>query len=339
MSGLPRRQLGKDGPMVAAIGFGAMGLSSSYGKIDDDEQRYQVLDRALSVGSTFWDTSDVYGDSEELIGKWLRRTGNRDKVFIATKFGVTFDENRRPLIRSDPEYVKLACSQSLKRLGVETIDLYYCHRVDRKTPIEKTVQAMAELKSEGKIKAIGLSEISAGTLRRAHRVHPIAAVQVEYSPFALDIEHPDIDLLKTCRDLGIAVVAYSPLGRGFLTGQLKSPDDFEDGDFRRYAPRYSKENFPKNLKLVKALEGQAEKSGCTSGQLSLAWLLALGEDIIPIPGTKKIKYLDENVASIHVKLSTQQIDDIRREIEDIEIVGDRYPAAFKEYSYADTPNL
>ena len=223
------------------------------------------------------------GDSEDLIGKWLQRTGKRDEIVIATKFGVTFDKDRKPLIRSDPEYIKEACAKSLKRLGVDKIDLYYCHRVDRKTPIERTVQAMAELKAEGKIGAIGLSEVSAATLRRAHKVHPIAAVQVEYSPFALDIESPEIDILETCRELGIAIVAYSPLGRGFLTGQLKSVDDFEDGDFRKHAPRYSKENFGKNLELVHGLEARATSKSCSPGQLSLAWLLAQGEDVIPIP--------------------------------------------------------
>jgi len=218
-----------------------------------------------------------------LLGKWFKRRGKRNEIFLATKFGVTFDSNRRPTVRSDPEYVKQACAKSLERLGIDCIDLYYCHRVDKKTPIEETVQAMAELKKEGKIRAIGLSEVTAATVRRAHKVHPIAALQVEYSPFALDIEHPDIGLLNTCRELGIAIVAYSPLGRGFLTGQLKSPDDFEDGDFRKHAPRYSKENFPKNLELVKSLETRAKAKGCTSGQLSLAWLLAQGHDIIPIP--------------------------------------------------------
>lgn len=222
-------------------------------------------------------------DSEDLIGKWFKRTGKRNDIFLATKFGVVYGPSGEPNIRSDAEYVKQACAKSLQRLGVDSIDLYYCHRVDRKTPIEETVQAMAELKKEGKIRALGLSEVSAATVRRAHKVHPISAIQVEYSPFALDIEHPDINLRNTCRELGIAIVAYSPLGRGFLTGQYKSPDDFEDSDFRKYAPRYSKENFPKNLELVKALERRAEAKHCTPGQLSLAWLLAQGDDIIPIP--------------------------------------------------------
>ena len=202
---------------------------------------------------------------------------------MATKFAVSRDGEGKTIIRTDPEYVRQACQKSLKRLGVDKIDLYYCHRVDMKTPIEQTVKAMAELKREGKIGAIGLSEVSAATIRRAHKVVPIQAVQVEYSPFALDIEHKEIDVLRTCRELGIAIIAYSPLGRGFLTGQLKSPDDFAEGDFRKFAPKYSKENFPKNLELVRKIEALAKHKGCTPGQLSLAWLLAQGEDVIPIP--------------------------------------------------------
>jgi aryl-alcohol dehydrogenase-like predicted oxidoreductase len=214
---------------------------------------------------------------------WFERTGRRGSIFLATKYGVYKDPEGKFSIRSDPEYVKLACEKSLKRLGVSKIDLYYSHRLDMKTPIEHTISAMVELKKEGKIDHLGLSEVSASTLRRAHAIHPISAVQVEYSPFALDIESPKIDLLRTCRELGIAIVAYSPLGRGFLTGQLKSPDDFEEGDFRKHAPRYSKTNFPKNLELVDQLVSFSGKKGCTPGQLSLAWLLAQGDDIIPIP--------------------------------------------------------
>jgi aryl-alcohol dehydrogenase-like predicted oxidoreductase len=262
---------------------GAMGLSSGYGKVGDNSQRFKVLDHALSCDSTFWDTSDVYADNEDLLGAWFKHSGKRDQIFLCTKFGVTIDAEGKPSIRSDKAYVKEACERSLKRLGVDKIDLFYCHRVDMKTPIEETVAAMAELKKEGKIGAIGLSEISAATLRRACKVYPVDALQIEYSPFSIEIESPEINLLKTCRELGVTVVAYSPLGRGFLTGQIKSPDDFEEGDFRKHAPRYSKENFPKNLKLVTALEGWAKTKGCTTGQLALAWLLAQGPDIIPIP--------------------------------------------------------
>jgi aryl-alcohol dehydrogenase-like predicted oxidoreductase len=275
-----------------------MGLSSAYGKIGSNEERFKILDRALELGSTFWDTSDVCqfrilydtnhptnfsdGDSEDFIGSWFKHSGKRDEIFLCTKFGMTRGPNGLN-VRGDSEYVKEACNKSLSRLGIKKIDLYLCHRPDPKTPIEETVKALAELKKEGKIGAIGLSEVSAATLRRAHKVHPISAIQVEYSPFAMDIEDSNIGLLDLCRELGIAIIAYSPLGRGFLTGQITSPDDFEDGDFRKNAPRYSKENFPKNLELVSSLEKVAKTKGCTSGQLTLAWLLGQGDDIIPIP--------------------------------------------------------
>ncbi|KAF2468935.1 Aldo/keto reductase [Lindgomyces ingoldianus] len=339
MPTLPTRQLGKNGPKVSALGFGAMGLSASYGKVGENQDRFAVLDRALELGSTFWDTSDVYADSEDLLKLWFERTGKRDQIFLATKFAVTKDAGGNPIIRSDPNYVKQACEKSLKKLGVSKIDLYYCHRVDKKTPIEKTIAALVELKKEGKIGAIGLSEVSAATIRRAEKVHHIDAVQLEYSPFALDIELPEIGILHTCRELGITVVAYSPLGRGFLTGQIKSPCDFEDGDFRKHAPRYNEENFPKNLKLVEKLQEFAKAKGCTSGQLSLAWLLAQGDDIIPIPGTKKIKYLDENVGAVNVYLAPDEIQQIRTEIEKVKVVGDRYPPFFAPYSFGDTPPL
>ncbi|KAI4193429.1 MAG: hypothetical protein LQ346_003925 [Caloplaca aetnensis] len=229
-------------------------------------------------------------------------------------------------VRTDPQYVKEACAKSLKRLGIDCVDLYYCHRVDGKTPIEKTVEAMAELKKEGKIKYLGLSEVSSETLRRAHAVHPITAVQIEYSPFAIDIESPEIAMLKTCRELGVATVAYSPLGRGFLTGAYKSRADFEEGDFRLYAPRYSEENFPKNLELVKHLQKLAEKKGCSPGQLSLAWLLAQGDDIFPIPGTKKTKYLEENLKALEIDFSEAENKEVREAIAKVVPVGDRYPA-------------
>ncbi|KIW07449.1 uncharacterized protein PV09_02288 [Verruconis gallopava] len=336
---MSKRAVGKNGPQVPVIGFGAMGLSSGYGSVGSNEERFKILDRAIELGSTFWDTSDVYADNEDLIGAWFKYSGKRDKVYLCTKFGVTKDDQGQPSIRSDPDYVRKACERSMKRLGVERIDLWFCHRVDMKTPIEDTVSAMAKLKHEGKIGAIGLSEVSARTLRRAYKVHPIAAVQVEYSPFSTEIEDSNIDLLRTCRELGVTIIAYSPLGRGFLTGQIKSPDDFEEGDFRKFAPRYSQNNFPKNLELVKSLEKFAAKKGCTPGQLSLAWILAQGDDIIPIPGTKKIRYLEENVAAAQVQLSAQEVEAIRKEIEKTEIVGERYPPWFENYSFADTPEL
>jgi len=224
-------------------------------------------------------------------------------------------------------------------LGIKTIDLYYCHRVDKKTPIEKTVEAMVELKNEGKIKYLGLSEVSSDTLRRACKVHHIAAVQIEYSPFAIDIEQPQIALLETCRELGVAVVAYSPLGRGMMTGAYKSRSDFEEGDFRSFAPRFSEENFPKNFKLVENISKLAEKKGCTPGQLTLAWLLKQGEDVIPIPGTKKIKYLEENLGALKVELSSDEEKEFRNYVEAVEVHGTRYPEAMVGYLFADTPAL
>ena len=245
------------------------------------------------------------------------------------------------MVRSDPAYIKTACDKSLSRLGIPTIDLYYCHRVDGKTPIEATVRAMVELKNEGKIKYLGLSEVSSTTLRRAVKIHHIAAVQIEYSPYAMDIESPDNALLATCRELGVAVVSYSPLGRGMLTGAYKSPADFEDGDFRKFAPRFSAENFPKNLKLADNLAALARKKRCTAGQLCLAWLMAQGSDIIPIPGTKKIKYLKENMASLDVVLSEDEKAEIRKEVEGADVHGDRYPEMLlkgrKHFMFGDTP--
>ncbi|KAE9377633.1 Aldo/keto reductase [Stipitochalara longipes BDJ] len=342
---LPTRKLGKNGPQVPALGFGLMGLSLWYGAPEPDEARLKLLDRAYELGETFWDSADVYGDSEDLVGKWFAKNPDkRNEIFLATKYAnkVVSAEPGKPLQRvidSSPEYTKEACAKSLKRLGVECIDLYYCHRVDKKTPIEKTVEAMVELKKEGKIKYIGLSEISSETLRRASKVHHIDAVQIEYSPFAIDIETPQIALMETCRSLGVAIVAYSPLGRGMLTGAYTSPSDFEDGDFRKMAPRFSAENFPKNLKLVSSLQEIAKKKGCTAGQLSLAWLLAQGEDVIPIPGTKKIKYLEENLGALEVKLSEEEEKEIRSLVEDAEVHGLRYPEAFTGYLFADTPEL
>jgi len=315
-----------------------MGLSSFYGETASDEERFKVLDRAYELGQTNWDSADIYGDSEELIGKWFSRTGKRDEIFLATKFANKSEGGKRS-VDSSPEYLKQAVEKSLKRLGIKTIDLYYCHRVDKKTPIEKTVQAMAELKKEGKIKYLGLSEVSSETLRRAHKVHPISAVQIEYSPFAIDIENPQINLLKTARELGVAIVAYSPLGRGFVTGSYRSPDDFEKGDFRRNLPRFSAENFPKNLKLTDGIVAIAKKKGISAGQLTLAWLLAQGDDIIPIPGTKKIKYVEENLGALDVKLSKEEEKEVRDLVEKAEVHGTRYSEAALGHLFADTPPL
>jgi aryl-alcohol dehydrogenase-like predicted oxidoreductase len=331
---LPTAPLGHNGPQVNRLGFGLMGLSVFYGAPKPDSERLALLDQAYNLGERFWDSSDMYGDNEDMLGKWFAANPDKRKdIFLATKFAFATGT-----INSTPEHCLEACDNSLKRLGVDHIDLYYCHRVDQKTPIEKTVGAMKQLKEQGKIKYLGLSEISSDTLRRAHKVHPISAVQVEYSPFALEIEK-QIDLLKTCRELGVAVVAYSPLSRGMLTGALKSPDDFEDGDFRKGAPRFSKENFPKNLKLVEQLSALAKKKGVTPAQLTLAWLMAQGQDIFPIPGTTKLERLKENLGAFDVQLSAEEEKEIREEVEAADVTGERYPEAFMKACYADTPPL
>lgn len=338
-SSVPTRQLGKDGPQVSALGFGLMGLSAYYGATASDEERLEFLDHVYASGQRFWDTADIYGDNEDLIGKWFRKTGKRSEIFIATKFAVHIAPDGTRSVHNEPSYIREACDKSLRRLGIDCIDLYYCHRLDSQQPIETTVEAMVELKKAGKIKYLGLSECSAETVRRACKVHQIAAVQIEYSPFTMDIEDPKIGLLEACRELGVATVAYSPLGRGFLTGRYRSPDDFEEGDFRRYAPRFSKENFGKNLDLVDAIAKLAEKKGCTSGQLVLAFLMAQGDDIIPIPGTTKHKNYDENMDSLKVQLSREDVDEIRKAISTTTVEGGRYPESFTATLFADTVPL
>ncbi|KAJ7149636.1 Aldo keto reductase [Mycena filopes] len=321
----------------SAIGFGAMGISTGYGEVESDEERFKVLDAAHAAGCTFWDTANVYADSEELLGKWFKRTGKRADIFLATKFGFMPDRS----IDGSPENVHAAVAASLKKLGVDTIDLYYLHRADAKTPIEKTVGAMAELVKAGKVKHLGLSEVSAATLRRAHAVHPIAAVQVEYSPFTLDIEDPKINLLNTARELGVKIIAYSPLGRGLLTGQYRSPDDLEDGDYRKIIPRYNATNFPNILKIADGLKAVGTKyNGASAGQVALAWLLAQGDDIIPIPGTKKIKYLDENIAAGAITLSAGDVQDVRDLATKADAAqGERYPPGMVEQLFVETPAL
>ncbi|USP76767.1 uncharacterized protein yc1106_04041 [Curvularia clavata] len=334
---IPTAPLGRNGPQVNRLGFGLMGLSAFYGPTKPDAERLALLDHAYELGERFWDSADIYGDNEDLIGKWFQANpSKRGDIFLATKFAANAQGGP---INSSPEYVKEAIEKSLKRLGVPYIDLYYCHRVDQKTPIELTVQAMADLVNLGKVKYLGLSEISSDTLRRAHKVHPISAVQVEYSPFALEIESEQIDLLKTCRELGVAVVAYSPLNRGMLTGALKGPEDFPEGDFRSFAPRFSKENFPKNLKLVDRIKEIAKAKGVTPSQLTLAWLMAQGEDIFPIPGTTKPERLEENIGSVKVQLTKEEEQAIRKACEEAEVSGGRYPESFMKACYADTPPL
>ncbi|MDQ1484858.1 MAG: hypothetical protein QOJ62_551 [Actinomycetota bacterium] len=306
---------------VSALGLGCMGMSEFYGTGDDDES-IAVIHRALDAGCFFLDTADMYGPftNELLVGKAI--AGRRDGVVLATKFGNQRNpDGSRAGVNGRPEYVHSACDASLQRLGVDYIDLYYQHRVDKTVPIEDTVGAMKELVEAGKVRHLGLSEAAASTIRRAHAVHPITALQTEYSLWTRD---PEDDVLPTVRELGIGFVAYSPLGRGFLTGQIKSPDDFADDDFRRYSPRFQGENFTRNLELVHRVREIAAGKGCTPGQLAIAWLLAQRDDIVPIPGTKRIQYLDENLAAVDVRLTGDDLALIDQAAPKGASVGDRY---------------
>ncbi|KAI0050220.1 Aldo/keto reductase [Auriscalpium vulgare] len=335
---LPTRKIGST--PVSAIGFGGMGLSIAYGPVPDDEERFAVLDAVHAGGCTNWDTADAYGDNEVLIGKWFARTGKRKDIFLATKVGVAGPrEGHWP--NGDPDYVRSQFKNSLERLQTDYVDLYYLHRADPTVPIEKTVGAMAEFVKEGKIKYLGLSEVSAATLRRAHAVHPISALQVEYSPFDLGIESEELGLLAAARELGVAIVAYSPLGRGLVTGQIKSPDDFGVTDFRRHVERFKKENFPRILELADGLKNIGAAHNATAGQVAIAWLLAISEDIIPIPGTKKIKYLEENLGAAKVTLSAAEVQAVRDLAESAQktLTGKRYPDLLIPFAYADTPAL
>ena len=318
-----KRRLGRDGPEVSAIGLGCMGMSEFYGAGSDDES-IATIHHALDRGVTFLDTADMYGPfkNEELVGRAIR--DRRDQVFLATKFGNVRGQGGEFFgVRGDPEYVRSACEASLKRLGVETIDLYYQHRVDPNVPIEDTVGAMARLKAEGKIRFLGLSEAAPRTIRRANEVHPITAVQTELSLWSRDAE---AEVLPTVRELGIGYVAYSPLGRGFLSGRFQSPADFPEDDFRKNHPRFQGENFEKNIQLVHELEAMAREKDCTTAQLALAWVLSQGEDIVPIPGTKHVKYLDENIGALEVKLSQQDLERLDEILPPGAASGERYHA-------------
>ena len=323
MFGIAKRRLGANGPEVSAIGLGCMGMSEFY--VGGSEQEsIATIHHALDRGVTFLDTADMYGwgKNEELVGRAI--AGRREDVFLATKFGNVRGPNGEFLgVRGDPEYVRSACEASLRRLNIETIDLYYQHRVDIEVPIEDTVGEMARLKEEGKIRYLGLSEAAPQTIRKAHQVHKITAVQTELSLWSRDAE---AEVLPTVRELGLGYVAYSPLGRGFLTGQFKSPDDFPEDDFRRNHPRFQGENFEKNIALVREVEKMAEEKGCTTAQLALAWVLAQGEDIVPIPGTKHVKYLDDNIGALDMKLSDDDLQRLDAILPPGAAAGERYHA-------------
>ncbi|KIX03467.1 uncharacterized protein Z518_07019 [Rhinocladiella mackenziei CBS 650.93] len=321
-----------------------MELSVSYGKAPPDEERYKILDRAWELGATFWDTAAGYGDNEVFLGKWFKlHPERRQEIFLATKFGLGWkiDDGGKVnlFVDSSPENCRAACEQSLQKLGIDCIDLFYVHRFDRVTPVEKIMETLVELKKEGKIKYIGFSECSSDTLRRGYAVHPISAVQIEYNPWTLDIENETgTNLLRTCRELGVAVVTYSPLGRGFLTGKYKSLDDLEEQDGRRHLPRFSPENFSKNLDLVKIFEQLATQKGCTPAQVVLAWIMAQGSDFFPIPGTKTIKYLEQNLGAVDVKISPEDNKYIRDTIVAMGGANGKRTTDTGFY-YADTPPL
>jgi aryl-alcohol dehydrogenase-like predicted oxidoreductase len=323
---MQQRTLGKHGPLVSALGLGCMGMSDFYGRPDDAES-IATIHHALERGVSMLDTADMYGPhtNEALVGKALK--GRREQAFLATKFGIVRDP-ANPAARGvdgRPEYLRAACDASLQRLGVEHIDLYYQHRVDPSVPIEETVGAMAELVRAGKVRYLGLSEASADTLERAAQVHPIAALESEYSLWTRDPEQNGV--LDACRRLGIALVAYSPLGRGFLTGAIRSPEDFEADDYRRTSPRFQGENFARNLQLVDEVRALAARKGCTPAQLALAWVLAQGEDIFAIPGTKQRARLDENLGALEVRLSANELAAIDAVFPPDAAAGARYPEA------------
>ena len=321
---MQQRKLGSQGLTVAALGLGCMGMSEFYGERNDEES-IATIHRALDLGVTLFDTADMYGmgENERLLGRALK--GRRKQAVVATKFGNVRDANGNFIaINGRPEYVRQCCDASLQRLGMDEIDLYYQHRVDAEVPIEETVGAMAELTRAGKVRYLGLSEAGPATLRRAVNVHPITALQSEYSLWSRDVE---AEILPLCRELGIGFVPYSPLGRGFLTGFFKKPEDVPTGDRRRDLPRFQGENFDRNRKLADRIASLAMRKRCTAAQLALAWVVAQGKDLVPIPGTKRRKYLEENVAAMKVELSPAELEEIAQQIPASAVAGQRYPEA------------
>ncbi|MEO5722565.1 MAG: aldo/keto reductase [Chthoniobacterales bacterium] len=322
---MKQRKLGRTGPIVSALGLGCMGMSDIYGGRDEKES-VATIARALDLGVTFFDTADVYGPhtNEELLGRTLQ--GHRERIVLATKFGLIRDADKPQFneVNGKPDYVHRACEASLRRLGTDVIDLYYLHRIDPATPIEETVGAMAELVQAGKVRHLGLSEAGAATIRRAHAVHPITAIQSEYSLWTRD---PEDEVLQTCRELGIGFVPFSPLGRGFLTGQIQRFEDLEEGDYRRSSPRFQGENFQRNLDLVQRVAEIARGKDCSPAQLALAWVLAQGEDIVPIPGTKRRRYLEENLGALEVDLTSADLAAIEATAPRGAFAGPRYSEA------------
>lgn len=332
-SAIPTRRLGREGLEVSALGLGCMGMSQSYGPADESES-IATIHRALDMGVTFLDTANVYGrgHNEGLVGRAI--ADRREGVVLATKFAIEFGEGGARRINGSPDYVRRSCDESLARLGTDHIDLYYQHRVDPNVPIEETVGAMAELVANGKVRHLGLSEASAASLRRAVAVHPITALQSEWSLWTRDLED---EVVATARELGIGIVPYSPLGRGFLTGQITSPDDFADDDFRKHNPRFTGENFQRNLDLVERVREVARDKGATPGQLALAWVLAQGDDVVPIPGTTRRANLEQNVAACDISLSTDDLHRLDELSPSGAWSGARYPAGGG--GYGDSPPL
>jgi aryl-alcohol dehydrogenase-like predicted oxidoreductase len=318
---MDRRKLGTQGLEVSALGLGCMGMSEFYGTTDEGEA-IATIHRALELGIDFLDTADMYGRgaNEKLVGKAIG--DRRDEVVLATKFGNVRNDDGSREVRGDAEYVRQACDASLERLGLDHVDLYYQHRVDFRVPIEETVGAMSELVEAGKARYLGLSEASPETIQRAHAVHPISALQSEYSLWTRD---PEDGVLETCRELGIGFVAYSPLGRGFLTGQIRSADGFAEGDFRGHLPRFQGENLQRNLELVSRVEEIAEEKGRTPGQVALAWVLSRGDDVVPIPGTKRRAYLEENAKAADIELTAEELERLEQAFPQGAAAGDRYP--------------